>query len=581
MQKENVLNPVWLKATVLGSLWASSEIILGSFLHNLKIPFSGTILSGIGIIFLVAGSQNWKEKGIIWRAGIICALMKTISPSANIFGPMISIAAEAFLLEASIRILGKNWAGYLIGGGLAVSWSLFYKIIGLILVYGPNIIELYSSLYKFSIKYLNFPNLSPWSLILLLFILFLIFGALASIIGIRIGKSSNKFSFNESDDTSSSKIDYNLAPKNLKQNFSIPWLFFHFIVIVLGLILLDAFPLWIPAVYVLLYVILCIFLYKQNLNRLKNVKFWVTLIIIMILSGLLLSEFKTGGKSNYIYGFLIGLEMNLRALLMIFGFSSISIELRNPKIENWFKKKGMGQLSIALEAAFKILPFMVANLSEEKKYLRKPLGIILRLIGKTDLWLERIQNQINNNPIVFFITGKKGSGKTTFITEVISNLQKEGFKAGGILAPGYWDNNIRSRFDIVDISANERKLLCGMEIENGAEEIGRFKFVGEGLALGSEALSYENVFDKDLVVIDEVGPLELKGKGWAESINELISKCNKILILVVRDDAVEEVKNYFKLEQVKYINIENVSVDETVSLISEACKQEINLAVSI
>jgi len=581
LQKENILNPVWLKATVLGSLWASSEIILGSFLHNLKVPFSGTILSGIGIIFLVAGSRNWNEKGIIWRAGIICALMKTISPSADILGPMISIAAEAFLLEASVRVLGKNWAGYMIGGGLAVSWSLFYKIIGLILIYGPNIIDLYSSLYKFSINHLNFPDLSPWSLILLLFILFMILGALASIIGIRIGKSKDKFLYSGSDDGSFSKISSNFVPKNLKQSYSIIRLIFHFIFIIFGLILLDTFPLWISAVTVSVYVVLCIFFYKQNLNRLKNIKFWVFLITIIILSGLLLSELKTNGKSNYLPGFLIGLEMNIRAFLMIFGFSSISIELRNPKIENYFKKKGMGQLSISLEAAFKILPFMVANLSEEKNYLRKPFSIISRLIGKTDMWLEKIQKQVNGSPLVFFITGKKGGGKTTFITEVVSILQKEGLKADGILAPGYWQNNIRSKFDIVDIATNERKILCGMDIENGVEEIGRFKFTKEGLAFGRAALFYEKVFDKDLIIIDEVGPLELKGKGWAESIKELLVKYNKIIILVVRNDAAGEVKNYFKIEQPKYIEIEEISIGKTTSLILEACRREINSAVSI
>ena len=581
MQKENILNPVWLKATVLGSLWASSEIILGSFLHNLKVPFSGTILSGIGIIFLVAGSRNWNEKGIIWRAGIICALMKTISPSADILGPMISIAAEAFLLEASVRVLGKNWAGYMIGGGLAVSWSLFYKIIGLILIYGPNIIDLYSSLYKFSINHLNFPDLSPWSLILLLFILFMILGALASIIGIRIGKSKDKFLYSGSDDGSFSKISSNFVPKNLKQSYSIIRLIFHFIFIIFGLILLDTFPLWISAVTVSVYVVLCIFFYKQNLNRLKNIKFWVFLITIIILSGLLLSELKTNGKSNYLPGFLIGLEMNIRAFLMIFGFSSISIELRNPKIENYFKKKGMGQLSISLEAAFKILPFMVANLSEEKNYLRKPFKIISRLIGKTDMWLEKIQKQVNGSPLVFFITGKKGGGKTTFITEVVSILQKEGLKADGILAPGYWQNNIRSKFDIVDIATNERKILCGMDVENGVEEIGRFKFTEEGLAFGRAALCYEKVFDKDLIIIDEVGPLELKGKGWAESIKELLVKYNKIIILVVRNDAAGEVQNYFKIEQPEYIEIEEVSIVKTASLISEAFRHEINLAVGI
>src|SRR5512141_1386767 len=92
------LNPKWMKAAVLGCLWASSEIVLGSFLHNLRIPFSGNILTGIGLMILISVSFLWKEKGLFWRAGLVCALMKTVSPSAVIFGPMIAILSEAILL---------------------------------------------------------------------------------------------------------------------------------------------------------------------------------------------------------------------------------------------------------------------------------------------------------------------------------------------------------------------------------------------------------------------------------------------------------------------------------------------------
>ena len=161
MQGENGLNSVWLKASVIGSLWASSEIILGSFLHNAHLPFSGTILTFIAVILLVGSSRYWKATGIIWRAGLICAVMKTISPSADIFGPMVSIAAEALILEAVVKVIGSNYTGFILGGGLAVSWSLFYKIINLIIIYGFNIIELYSKLYQFAVKQLNFPMESP------------------------------------------------------------------------------------------------------------------------------------------------------------------------------------------------------------------------------------------------------------------------------------------------------------------------------------------------------------------------------------------------------------------------------------
>ena len=39
IQNYNILHSKWQKAAVIGSLWGSIEIILGSFLHNVNIPF--------------------------------------------------------------------------------------------------------------------------------------------------------------------------------------------------------------------------------------------------------------------------------------------------------------------------------------------------------------------------------------------------------------------------------------------------------------------------------------------------------------------------------------------------------------
>lgn len=75
----------WIKASVLTGLWAGVEIIAGSFLHNLKIPFSGTFLTLISIILVIGFFQIWPKYGIIWRAGLITALMKSISPLCKQF----------------------------------------------------------------------------------------------------------------------------------------------------------------------------------------------------------------------------------------------------------------------------------------------------------------------------------------------------------------------------------------------------------------------------------------------------------------------------------------------------------------
>ena len=139
MNPERKLSVTWLKAAVLGCLWASSEIVLGSFLHNLRVPFSSIFLTSIGIILLISVSFQWKDKGLIWRSGLICALMKSVSPSAVIFGPMIAILSEALLLEFSVRIAGKNVVGFMLGSLLAMSWNFFQKIANYLIFYGFSI----------------------------------------------------------------------------------------------------------------------------------------------------------------------------------------------------------------------------------------------------------------------------------------------------------------------------------------------------------------------------------------------------------------------------------------------------------
>src|SRR4030042_2997302 len=186
------LSEKWIKASITGTIWAASEIVLGSFLHNLRVPFSGNILTAIGLIILISISYIWTEKGLFWRAGLICALMKTMSPSVVIFGPMIAIFSEAILLEFSVLLLGRTLAGYLIGAMLAMSWNLFQKIANYIIYYGANIIEVYNNLLKLAQKQLNIQTDIVWLPIIILLIIFALFGLFAGVIGIITGRKMLK-----------------------------------------------------------------------------------------------------------------------------------------------------------------------------------------------------------------------------------------------------------------------------------------------------------------------------------------------------------------------------------------------------
>lgn len=67
-QTDTKINDKWIKASVLAGLWAGVEIIAGSFLHNLRVPLSGTFLTLISIVLVIGFFQIWPKHGIIWRA---------------------------------------------------------------------------------------------------------------------------------------------------------------------------------------------------------------------------------------------------------------------------------------------------------------------------------------------------------------------------------------------------------------------------------------------------------------------------------------------------------------------------------
>lgn len=391
MQKTTQLSDVWLKASILGSTWAVSEIILGSFLNNLRVPFNGNILTAIGLMLMIAASYKWKDKGLFWRTGLICALMKTLSPSAIIFGPMIAIFMEAVLLEISVRLLGKNVLGYIVGAALAMSWILVQKIINMLLFYGNNIIDVYTELMKFAERQLktNF-DLVELPLIILLG-LYILFGLISVYFGMKIGKKLLDVSTPIIENNTQKTFDF--FPKKTDHfPYQIPWLIFNFLALIGMLIVINFTPIYIWTISTLIVITIWITRYKRALKQLSKPKFWTFFIIITLLTAFLI----TGIQSEYnkwISGLIIGLQMNFRAAIVIVGFSVIGQELYNPKIRNYFSKTAMKQLPIALEFAFDSLPDVVKNLPDIKSIFKNPIGIMHAMVYQAEQKFNALRNE--------------------------------------------------------------------------------------------------------------------------------------------------------------------------------------------
>ena len=113
------------------------------------------------------------------------------------------------------------------------------------------------------------------------------------------------------------------------------------------------------------------------------------------------------------------------------------------------------------------------------------------------------------NNYVFIVTGDVGEGKTTFVTELIKILKLNSIKIAGFIAPSIIENNIKKGFLITNIKTQCSKLLCMNEYVKGFFNIGKFYFNPEGINMGVELIQPENIKEDNLVVIDEVGILNL------------------------------------------------------------------------
>jgi hypothetical protein len=388
-QKKSVerLGSIWLKAAIVGGLWASIEIILGSFLHNLRIPFAGSILTFIGISLLVSFHRMWPLGSLIIRAGIICALMKSISPSSVILGPMSGIFFEALFLQLGLRLLGSSKMGYFLGAALGMLSTLVHKIISLLILYGWDIVPIYKNLYFFLAKQIHIQDADPWLLLWLVISVYVIFGFLAALLGLSVGnKTISIEKFSKAQIGIPEKRDFFATDKN--QKFRLPLLFLHILCIPLGLFLINMSSLWIAVPYFVGYILFCFFWYRNSLQRLKKPIFWFQLLMISLLAALFWGGFDFQEGLFKWEGLRVGLEMNLRAIFIVVGFSSFSVELRNPIIKNYLFNKGFGQLYQALGLAFSALPVMMRSMPKPTMFFKDPAKWFAGINLQAKNWLD-------------------------------------------------------------------------------------------------------------------------------------------------------------------------------------------------
>jgi nucleoside-triphosphatase THEP1 len=139
--------------------------------------------------------------------------------------------------------------------------------------------------------------------------------------------------------------------------------------------------------------------------------------------------------------------------------------------------------------------------------------------------------------VIHILTGQVHSGKTTLLKDVTAQLKRRDITVAGFLSLYTEDKDKFVGYDLYDLERGTRTPFIRKTGEEHWERIGPYFFIPESLDCAQNII--HRSMRADICVVDELGPLELEGKGLWPAIEEAIALPAPDYILVVRKTILE------------------------------------------
>ena len=165
---------------------------------------------------------------------------------------------------------------------------------------------------------------------------------------------------------------------------------------------------------------------------------------------------------------------------------------------------------------------------------------------------------------IYLVTGDPGSGKTTVVSKLLFKVKSEGFTVGGVITREVRSHGERTGFTLLDLSTEESAVLASVEKKPGPR-VGKYHIDLKSLStLAPKALEHARKHS-DIIVCDELGPMELFSPEFRRAVNDSILNSSKLSICVVHkrlaDPLIEALKQSkeAKIYEVTYENRDNIT----------------------
>ncbi len=151
---------------------------------------------------------------------------------------------------------------------------------------------------------------------------------------------------------------------------------------------------------------------------------------------------------------------------------------------------------------------------------------------------------IMNKPRRYLLSGDRQIGKTTLLLKLIDRADNLGVNVRGVISPAVFENGQKIGIDLLNVKTKQLSRLADLNPSNPTSDsvTVHWIFHPEILALGNTIFAHS--VPCDLLVVDELGPLELeRGQGWQNGLQAIQSEKYLTAVIVIRPELIESALN--------------------------------------
>jgi nucleoside-triphosphatase len=179
------------------------------------------------------------------------------------------------------------------------------------------------------------------------------------------------------------------------------------------------------------------------------------------------------------------------------------------------------------------------------------------------------ENTVVEDVVRIAVTGAPGCGKTTLVRRVVERIGDR-LAAGGIYTEEIRSGGSRTGFEIVSIATGQRGLLARADLATGPR-IGRYRVSLRGIEEIAIPAIERAAYGADLVVIDEIAPMELTSPRFADCVEALLGVPRPLLFAIhrkARGPLLARIRKEFRVHEVTPANRDELVVTVAGALLA-------------